>query len=1294
MLLLLIAVVCYCKQLSAQTLDTKFATADGPVYSTLQNGDTVYIGGSFSQVGIDRKKLARFKPGSITPDQDFPGFGEYGSTVSAIESDSAGGFYLAGNFYDFNGTSIDASIIHVLSNGSLDPNFKQATSGAIYALKKVGNKLYVGGSFYYLQGEYITNLGELNATTGDLDSWRPDLPGGDVTKIDANDSLIFIKGYFSSVGNEQTPDQFAALKKSNGKIIPDFPSCDALVTGFKIDKNTLYVGGNFNNVGYNKTGVGKANQSDASLNLSFPSTNGNVWCIQPDGRGGYYIGGSFTMVGNLGRNYLAHILPGGAVDLNFYADVNNIVYCMATDSTNLYFGGDFTQVNGAVRNHAASVTLSTGSLTKFDPDANGAVYTLALYGGTVYMGGGFSLLKGKSRNYAGAVTTKNVLTPWSPSLSNYVYKILINTNGSSAFLGGTFTTVRGKDLPYLAKVNTTTGAPSRWRPAPNNLVNCMALNGNVLYIKGLFYSVNGQNRQGFAAIDTGSNNPTALKADINNYYTYSYGFNDLNINNGKLYIAGAFTTIQDSARTNIARLDLASGIIDNWNGNKSISPNNTLLSVCADRNDVIFGGAFNFLGESASNHMAAIDLSSGNFAIKKWQPQVLNFYSPTINDIVHYGNTVFAAGAFSYDTSTTGKYSYVSGSNLIALDDSTGKIIHQFTQYPNEQINQLKVFDNKLIASGYFSEIDSIGAYKVVAQRYYVAGYDLKTLKLSPDTYDPNYSVHLITDSAGNLVMAGDFTLVKTVSRFNLAALDLNTGLPTSWNPFVMGNVMALAIKDSTLFLGGQFSSIGTDYQSHSNLAAVSIKTGKPLQNWSADVDNTVYALTIKDNTLYVGGAFNTIKNVSRNYAAAVKTANGTVLSWDPNPDGTIYTILPVNNWVYLGGNFYNIKSSTRQYLAKVSASTAGLSGWNPNPDGIAYSIINSGRNIFVGGSFQNIGSKSRYALAAFDTSTNALTSFNAALQSDYPSIESMTAYGRNLYFGISDMTQTIGDSTRGSLAGIDTVTKAALAFNPMPSSPFYGNSNNFFFAGRNKLFVGGYWYRLGSNISPSNFAVFTLEPQNQASALSFTNIQTKSAIINFTSGGGESRIVVVKEGGQPSAPTDGKAYMPNTIFKKGDSTASQSFVVYNGKGNNVNVTNLIPGRSYTVSVYEYNGSGNASDYLTYSPLTGTFTTPSNLSSPVTENKSAAVAEQLTHPGIYPNPAANECTITFFANGNENYTINILNLKGNVLMRNSVASTKGMNNFKVNISNLAAGTYIVSINDQTGKQNNLKLIKQ
>jgi len=51
-------------QVQAQTLDKKFASTNGQVYATLQSGDSVYIGGSFTQVGLGAKGLARFKPGN------------------------------------------------------------------------------------------------------------------------------------------------------------------------------------------------------------------------------------------------------------------------------------------------------------------------------------------------------------------------------------------------------------------------------------------------------------------------------------------------------------------------------------------------------------------------------------------------------------------------------------------------------------------------------------------------------------------------------------------------------------------------------------------------------------------------------------------------------------------------------------------------------------------------------------------------------------------------------------------------------------------------------------------------------------------------------------------------------------------------------------------------------------------------------------------------------------------------------------------------------------------------------
>jgi len=67
---------------------------------------------------------------------------------------------------------------------------------------------------------------------------------------------------------------------------------------------------------------------------------------------------------------------------------------------------------------------------------------------------------------------------------------------------------------------------------------------------------------------------------------------------------------------------------------------------------------------------------------------------------------------------------------------------------------------------------------------------------------------------------------------------------------------------------------------------------------------------------------------------------------------------------------------------------------------------------------------------------------------------------------------------------------------------------------------------------------------------------------------------------------------LQTVLFKQGSSTGTGSFVVYNASGGSAGITNLLPNHSYTASVYEYNGSGSGSDYLTSPLLTNSFTTP------------------------------------------------------------------------------------------------------
>ncbi len=1173
----------------AQTLDRKFASTNGQVNAIVQQGDSVYIGGSFSQVGIGAKRLARFLPGNARPDITFPEISN-SNTINCMEPDGSGGAYLAGYFDNYDGTAITPTeVIHILSDGSLDISFGSVNTNTtgIYTLKKLGSRLYVGGYFQNIQSTARPYLAALNASTGVLDSWTPMAPGYQVLKVDANDSLVFIQGNFSTIENMYVPGSFAALRATDGSFAQDFPTGNSTVTGLKVDGNQLYLGGSFSGIGHNTQGLAKASAAvNAVVDYKYPYTDGTVYTVLPDGTGGYFIGGSFGTVGNTLRSNLAHILSNGSVDPSFNVAVNNAVYCLATDGTNLYFGGAFTTVNSTSRNYAASATISTGSLTTFNPNSNGEVWGMAYAGGTLYMGGTFTTMKGSSRNYAAAVTTANVLTSWSPNPDSYVFQVVPNNTGTSLFLCGYFGTVKGSNFPYVAKVNSTSGNPASWKPNPDNYVTSIALRNNILYLEGGFTAINGVQRKYFAAVDTSGNNPTSLRADLNSYYVTSS--RQLFINGNLLYITGNFSTIQDSARNKAARIDLSTGLVDSWNATGSLSPNYNVEAIAASGSDVLIGGGFGFLSLAQRNHVASIDLSNNNYTVKDWQPAApgtfLTFSS--IETFYRKGSNLFCGGNFIYSDGMN------QSPQLVGFDTTTGAVTYNFAaQYPNSTVYGLTISNNnELAAYGYFTDIQNNG--NSVGKRNYLASYDLSNFQLTNKAYDPNgYVWGMFYDNSNNLIAAGNFEMMNYAQRQNLAAVNVNTGSVTSWNPASNGAIYALAAKDTSIFAGGAFTTIGTNVLTRQYLAALGVQSGKAITTWSANTDGTVLSLAVKDTILYAGGSFTNIKGTARNYGAAVSTANGAVKTWAPNPNGQILTILPLNNYVYIGGYFSTVKGSTRQFLAKTIASNGNLVGWNPNPDSYVESITNSGNTVYVGGNFSTISAQTRYGLAAYDSASNTLSNFDAQLNNNsYTELYSLAAYGNKLYMAGGYYMQSIGNTARGYLAGLDTATKAALPFNPQPDN--YFNSYSQLTTARNKLFVGGNWSGFAASASPSYFAVFTLEPQTQASALNFTNLQPQSVTANFTSGSGENRLVVIKAAATPVAPADGKSYNANTGFKQGDSTGAGSFVVYSGSGSNVNITGLLPNHSYTVNVYEYNGSGSGSDYLVSPSLSGSFTTP------------------------------------------------------------------------------------------------------
>jgi hypothetical protein len=102
----------------------------------------------------------------------------------------------------------------------------------------------------------------------------------------------------------------------------------------------------------------------------------------------------------------------------------------------------------------------------------------------------------------------------------------------------------------------------------------------------------------------------------------------------------------------------------------------------------------------------------------------------------------------------------------------------------------------------------------------------------------------------------------------------------------------------------------------------------------------------------------------------------------------------------------------------------------------------------------------------------------------------------------------------------------------------------------------------------------------------------------NWTNGNGARRIVVARQGSAVTGftPADGTDYVANSSFGSG-TNLSGNYVVYNGSGSGLNLTNLTPGTTYYFSLYEYNGANTSANYRP-TPTNTSVTTTSQASEP------------------------------------------------------------------------------------------------
>jgi hypothetical protein len=146
--------------------------------------------------------------------------------------------------------------------------------------------------------------------------------------------------------------------------------------------------------------------------------------------------------------------------------------------------------------------------------------------------------------------------------------------------------------------------------------------------------------------------------------------------------------------------------------------------------------------------------------------------------------------------------------------------------------------------------------------------------------------------------------------------LDATSGLATAWNPDANNAVRALAASGSTVYVGGDFTSIGG--QSRGRIAALDAGSGVAMA-WDPNADEEVEVLAVSGSTVYVGGCFTSIGGQSRNNVAALDATSGLATAWNPNADYDVYAFAVSGSTVYAGGGFATIGGQARPDLARFS---------------------------------------------------------------------------------------------------------------------------------------------------------------------------------------------------------------------------------------------------------------------------------------------------------------------------------------------------------------------------------------
>jgi Domain of unknown function (DUF5122) beta-propeller len=211
------------------------------------------------------------------------------------------------------------------------------------------------------------------------------------------------------------------------------------------------------------------------------------------------------------------------------------------------------------------------------------------------------------------------------------------------------------------------------------------------------------------------------------------------------------------------------------------------------------------------------------------------------------------------------------------------------------------------------------------------------------------------------------------------------------------GPAWAIVKAGDTIYIGGQFTQLrenplneeGGQVKNVSNLAAIDATTGAPAPGVEVPkftgTGSIVYALTVVDGRLWIGGRFTSADDKKRTNIATIDPETGALMNFNPKPNprvtgGIVWALADDGSKVYAGGKFTKVNGQTRNRLAAFSLDGTLDPNWTPSANNKVadMAVTPDGTGVFITGLFSSVSnpngtSHARNKIARLSTATGTV---------------------------------------------------------------------------------------------------------------------------------------------------------------------------------------------------------------------------------------------------------------------------------------------------------------------------------